>query len=225
MTALRLAVLASGRGSNLQALIDASAEPRFSATVAGVFSDRPDCGALAIARAHGIATRALPARDFATREAFDESLFSAIAGVQPDLIVCAGYMRLISAAAVRRQAGRMINLHPSLLPKFPGLHTHARALAAGETEHGASVHVVIPELDAGPVLAQARVPVLPGDDADTLAARVRAVEHPLLVATVGLIAQGRLQPDAAGPRYDGAALSRPLRLHEDALVAEEEDAR
>ncbi|MFN3902530.1 phosphoribosylglycinamide formyltransferase [Rehaibacterium terrae] len=206
----RIAVLASGRGSNLAALVAARAAGRLPVEFAGVFSDRAGAGALDIARAHGIPALALSPKEFADRAAFDESLFSRIAAVQPDLIVCAGYMRLISEAAVRRFAGRMINIHPSLLPKYPGLHTHARAIAAGEREHGASVHYVIPALDAGPVIAQATVPVLAGDTPETLARRVLEREHPLLVASVRLLAEGRVRQAGAAVELDSRPLPAPL---------------
>lgn len=216
---MRIAVLASGRGSNLQALIDARATGKLPAEIAGVFSDRPAAQALARARAAGIPARAMRPKDFASREAYDECFFNAVAGVQPDLIVCAGYMRLISEAAVLRFPGRMINIHPSLLPKYPGLHTHARAIQAGDAEHGASVHYVIPALDAGPVIAQAVVPVEPGDDPDSLAARVQGREHPLLVGCVRLIAAGRLRQDGERVVYDGQPLVAPLVLaHDEELV-------
>ncbi|MGY6519415.1 MAG: phosphoribosylglycinamide formyltransferase [Lysobacteraceae bacterium] len=210
---MRLAVLASGRGSNFQALFDA--RDRLGVGFAGVFSDRPGAAVLDRARAAGVPCRAIAPRDFPDRAAHDESLFSAIADVQPDLIVCAGYMRLIGAAQVRRFAGRMINIHPSLLPAFPGLDTHARALAAGVREHGTSVHYVIPALDAGPVIAQATVPVRPGDDAGSLAARVLEREHPLLVASVGLIAAGRVRQLDDRVAFDGLPLDAPLQLGPD----------
>ncbi|KFN45714.1 phosphoribosylglycinamide formyltransferase [Arenimonas metalli] len=208
----RIAVLASGRGSNLQALLDAIEGGSLPARVVGVFSDKPNCGAIALAREAGIATVALRPRDFADRDAHDEALFSAVAAVQPDLIVCAGYLRIISAASVRRFEGRMINIHPSLLPKYPGLDTHARALAAGDAEHGASVHVVVPELDAGPRLAQVRIPVLPGDDAAGLAARLLPREHALLAATCSLLATRRLDIGGGRVRFDGRDLAAPLQL-------------
>lgn len=210
---LRLAVLASGGGSNLQALIDAIAADRLHARIVGVFSDRADAGALARARQAGLPAHALRPRDWPDRAAHDTALFDAIAAVQPDLIVCAGYMRIIGAHAIARFAGRMLNIHPSLLPRHPGLHTHARAIAAGDAEHGASVHVVTPDLDAGPVLAQARVPVRPDDTPETLAARVLAREHPLLVATIAALADRRLHigPDGK-PRLDGVPLCAPLQL-------------
>lgn len=212
---LRLAVLASGRGSNLQALLDAIAAGRLDADVAGVFSDKPRAGALDRARAAGVPAFAASPHDHPTREAHDEALFSAVARVQPDLIVCAGYLRIIGAAALARFEGKMLNIHPSLLPKYPGLDTHARVLAAGDAEHGASLHVVIPALDAGPLLAQVRVPVCAGDDPAALAARLLPREHALLVAGVGAIAAGRLRLDRDTAWYDDRPLARPLRLGDD----------
>ena len=209
-TLLRIAVLASGRGSNLRALLQAKARANLGIDIVGVFSDRPDCQALAVAAEAGIATFAQRPADFSSRESYDESLFSRIEAVQPDLIVCAGYMRLISDAAVCRFKGRMINIHPSLLPKYPGLHTHARALAAGDAEHGASVHCVIPELDAGAVLAQARIAVLPGDVPESLANRLLEREHELLVQTVRAIADGELDISGNPPRWRGAPINTPL---------------
>lgn len=219
MPALRLAVLASGRGSNLRAILDAIAGDTLDAQVVGVFSDRAKAPALDHARALGIQATALAAKGFPTREAFDEAMFSLVDAVHPDLIVCAGYMRLMSAAAVNSRLGRMINIHPSLLPAFKGLHTHQQALDAGVPEHGASVHLVTAELDGGPVIAQARVPVLPGDDAERLAERVLAREHPLLLATLSALAGGRLHVDARGARYDGAPLTSPLQLADDNRLA------
>ncbi|HEY1135963.1 MAG TPA: phosphoribosylglycinamide formyltransferase [Xanthomonadaceae bacterium] len=208
----RIAVLASGAGTNLQALIDAVAAGDLNIEIAGVFSDKPKAFALDRARAAGIATTVVPPKRFATREAHDEAFFAAVDGAQADLIVCAGYMRIIAAAQIERRPNRMINLHPSLLPAFKGLHTHQQALDAGVAEHGASIHMVTADLDDGPVLAQARVPVLPGDDAEALGARVRNVEHPLLVETVRLLVEGRLQLTADGPRLNGAPLVVPLQL-------------
>ena len=154
---------------------------------------------------------ALSPRDFPTRAAFDQALFAAVDAVAPDLVVCAGYMRLIDAAAIAPRSGRVINIHPSLLPAFTGLHTHRRALAAGVAEHGASVHFVTPDLDGGPVVAQARVPVLPGDDEAALAARVLAREHRLLVATLGLFADGRVALREGRVHVDGRPAG-PLQL-------------
>ena len=212
---LHIAVLASGRGSNLGALLAACADRRIHGRIVGVFSDKPLSGAVAMANEAGVHAWAMKPNGFATRDAFDAAMFDALAGIQPDLIVCAGYMRIIGAAAIARFPNRMINIHPSLLPRHPGLHTHQRALDAGDTEHGASVHVVIPELDAGPVLAQARVPVLGDDTAETLAARVLIREHPLLLASVAAIAQGELRLDADAIRWQGMPLREPLRLGDD----------
>lgn len=212
---LRVVVLASGEGSNLQALMDAIAVGALQARIVAVCSDRPGCRALARAAAAGIPTWARAPREFASRAAFDESLFSAIADVQPGLIVCAGYLRLISPLAVADYAGRMINIHPSLLPAYPGLHTHARALAEGAAEHGASVHFVSAVLDGGALIAQVRVPVRADDDADTLAARVLVREHPLLVQSVRLIAEHRVQLRDATVWLDQWPLPHPLRLQAD----------
>lgn len=209
---LRIAVLASGRGSNLQAILDAVAWGRLDAEVIGVWSDRRQ--ALALERAHnaGIPAHAVRPRDHADRSSHDAALFGAIDAAQPDLIVCAGYMRLIGAEAVDARPGRMINIHPSLLPLFKGLDTHQQALDAGVAEHGASVHFVTADLDGGPVLAQARIPVLPGDDAARLAARVLEREHPLLIETLRWIAAGRLALADHRVELDGAPLSAPLQL-------------
>jgi phosphoribosylglycinamide formyltransferase 1 len=219
MAALRLAVLASGAGTNLQALIDAILSGELTAEIAGVFSDKSKCAALQRARDAGIPTTALSPKTFASRAAFDAAFFAAVDAVQPDLIVCAGYMRLISAAEVEARPGGMINLHPSLLPAFKGLHTHQKALDAGACEHGASVHVVTADLDGGPVIAQARVPVLPGDTAEALAARVREQEHPLLVETVRLLGEGRLRLDRRGVYLNDTALDAPLQLRANRRLA------
>lgn len=206
----RIAVLASGRGSNLQALLDAIAGGRLDADVVGVFSDRPTAPALQ--RVHPSLRWSRDARSHARRSDFDDALAAAVAGAQPDWIVCAGYMRILGDAFIERFAGRILNIHPSLLPLYRGLRTHARALEAGDREHGASVHFVVPELDAGAVVAQARVPVLPGDDAAALARRVLAVEHPLLVAVVQMAVAGRLSEQDATVLLDGHPLFTPLQL-------------
>ena len=215
----RLAVLASGRGSNLQAILDAIDDGRLHAQVAGVFGDKPAAFALERARAAGIPARALRPRDFAGRDEFDAALFAEVASVRPDVVVCAGYMRLLGAAALAPWAGRIINIHPSLLPDFKGLDTHARALAAGVPEHGASVHFVTADLDGGPVIAQARVPVLDGDDADALAARVLDTEHPLLVASLQLLCAGRIVLRDEVVELDGKPLAAPLQLASNRLPA------
>ncbi|MGV8959648.1 MAG: phosphoribosylglycinamide formyltransferase [Stenotrophomonas sp.] len=206
----RIAVLASGRGSNLQCLLDGIATATLPAQIVGVFSDRPDAAAL---------LKVAPARrwarspkEFADRAAFDSALADAVAASQPDWIVCAGYMRILGAAFVDRFNGKLVNIHPSLLPRHKGLHTHARALEAGDTEHGASVHFVVPELDAGTVIAQAHVPVQAGDSAETLAQRVLQVEHPLLLATVKLLVSGRISEQNGQIQFDGQPLFSPLHL-------------
>ena len=211
-------MLASGRGTNLQALLAAIEGGRLRASIVGVFSDRAVAPVLARAREAGLQAESIRPRDFANRIEFDAALFARVDAVQPDLIVCAGYMRLLSEREVDARRGRMINIHPSLLPAFKGLHTHEQALAAGAPVHGASVHYVTPELDGGPVIAQARVPVLPGDDADALAARVLVREHPLLVATVELIAAARVALRDDGVHVDGRRLAAPLQLSPDGTL-------
>ncbi|MFG3447226.1 MULTISPECIES: phosphoribosylglycinamide formyltransferase [unclassified Stenotrophomonas] len=206
----RIAVLASGRGSNLQAILDAIAAGTLDAEVVAVLSDKPDASAL-----HKVAPGQRWARspkEFADRAAFDAALGDALAAFAPDWVVCAGYMRILGEAFVQRFAGRLVNIHPSLLPLYKGLHTHARALEAGDAEAGASVHFVVPELDAGTVLAQARVPVLPGDSVEQLAQRVLAVEHPLLIASLQWLVAGRVAERDGQLVVDGHPLFSPMRL-------------
>ena len=206
----RLAVLASGRGSNLQAILDAIEAGQLSAEVVGVFSDRPDAPALQrVPAAQRWSAR--PAA-FARRADFDAALADAVAQARPDWIVCAGYMRILGAPFVARFAGTLINIHPSLLPRHKGLHTHAAALQAGDAEHGASVHFVVPALDAGTVLAQARVPVLSDDTPECLAARVLGVEHPLLIAALQLLTSGRAAEREGSIVVDGHPRFSPLTL-------------
>ena len=207
---IRLAVLASGRGSNLQAIVDAIAAGTLDATIVGVFSDKPAAAALARV-AEPLRWTRTP-KSCGGREAFDAVLAEAVAAAQPDWVVCAGYMRILGTAFVNRFPGRILNIHPSLLPRHKGLHTHQRVLDAGETEHGASVHFVVPELDAGAVIAQSRVPVLAGDDAEILAARVLATEHPLYLQVLRLAAAGRLAERDGRATLDGQPLFTPLRL-------------
>jgi phosphoribosylglycinamide formyltransferase-1 len=207
---IRLAILASGRGSNLQAILDAIASGALDAQIVGVFSDKP--AATALQRVPEALRWAHPPNTFATREAFDAALAEALAATQPDWVICAGYMRILSAAFVQHFAGKILNIHPSLLPKYKGLHTHQRALEAGDTQHGASVHFVNAELDGGAVIAQASVPVLPGDDAASLAARVLAIEHPLFLHVLQLAAAGRLAEQDGQPWLDGQRLFTPLPL-------------
>jgi phosphoribosylglycinamide formyltransferase-1 len=221
---MRIAVLASGRGSNLLAILDAISRGDLDAEVVGVFSDKPAALALTHARNVGVPTQALSPRDFPSRAVFDEHLFSLVDAVQPDLIVCAGYMRLISDTAVAARIGRMINIHPSLLPAFKGLHTHQQALDAHASVHGASVHFVTPELDGGPVIAQARVPVEVGDDVERLAARVLQREHPLLIATLRELAAGHITLRDGRVYFDGHALAAPLQLDDNNRLSQEMNA-
>ncbi|MGY0505310.1 phosphoribosylglycinamide formyltransferase [Luteimonas sp. e5] len=196
----RIAFLVSGRGSNLQAVLDAIAQGKLHAEVVGVFSDRPGCEAL-----QRVAPALRWSRDpgwHAERARFEAALGDAVAATAPDWVVCAGYMRILGDAFVHRFAGRLLNIHPSLLPKYRGLHTHRRALEAGDAEHGASVHWVIPELDAGTVIAQTRMPILPGDDEARLAARLLPLEHALLVQVLHDASLGRLRPPPGLPVPD-----------------------
>jgi phosphoribosylglycinamide formyltransferase 1 len=188
----RITILISGRGSNMAALIDAVLEGRIAGAVTHVISNRPDAAGLDFARRHGIATSVVDHRAFASREAFDAALAETIDSGEPDLIVLAGFMRILGRAFVERYQGRMLNIHPSLLPAYPGTDTHARALADGAARHGCTVHFVTAEVDGGPIAAQAEVSVLPGDDAETLAARVLEQEHRLLPEVVGWFCAGRI---------------------------------
>ena len=172
-----IVILISGGGSNMAAIVRAAQSEQWPARIAAVISNKEDAGGLAFAEANGIATAVVPSKEFASREEFDATLRSVIDMYEPDLVVLAGFMRILTAPFVEHYAGRMLNIHPSLLPHFPGLHTHRQALAAGHNRHGATVHIVTAELDHGPVLGQAEVEVLPGDTEDTLAARVLQQEH------------------------------------------------
>lgn len=207
---MRLAVLASGRGSNLQAVLDAIAASELDAEVVGVFSDRP--AAPALQRVVEPLRWSRKPKDYLDRDAFDAALAEAVAATQPDWVLCAGYMRILGDAFVRRFRGRLLNIHPSLLPKYRGLHTHARALEAGDVEHGASMHFVTPELDAGAVIAQAPVRVLAADTPDSLAARVLQVEHPLLLEVLRMAAAGRIAERSGQAMLDGQPVFTALRL-------------
>jgi phosphoribosylglycinamide formyltransferase-1 len=189
----RIVVLASGRGSNLQALLDTATAEGWAARVVAVISDRPGAGALAIAGAHGALALPVDRSAHASRAAFDAALAAAVDAQAPDLVVLAGFMHILDAGFVQRHAGRMLNVHPSLLPAFPGLHTHRRALAAGCKLAGATVHFVTPELDAGPIVIQAAVPVLADDTEATLAARVLAKEHVIYPRAVRWFVDGELR--------------------------------
>lgn len=172
-----IVILISGGGSNMAAIVRAAQSEQWPARIAAVISNKADAGGLAFAQQNGIPTVVVPSKDFASRDDFDAALRTAIDGFSPDLVVLAGFMRILTAPFVAHYAGRILNIHPSLLPHFPGLHTHRQALAARHDRHGATVHIVTAELDHGPVLGRAEVEVLPGDTEDTLAARVLQQEH------------------------------------------------
>jgi len=209
---LPVVVLISGSGSNLQTLIDGT-QADLPIRIDAVVSNEPSAFGLERAHRAGLETRVLSHRDYLSREEYDAALGDLIDGFEPGLVVLAGFMRILTPAFVARFRGRMLNIHPSLLPKFRGLHTHQRALEADETVHGASVHFVTEALDSGPVVLQAKVPVEPGDDPQRLAARVLCQEHRIYPQAVRWFAQGRLRLDAAGrPRLDGRVLTYPLQL-------------
>ncbi len=188
-------ILISGRGSNMEAIVRAQIP---GARIAAVISNRPDAGGLDFAARHGIAVRVVDHKAYPSREAFDAALAGEIDALSPDLVVLAGFMRVLTDAFVSRYAGRLLNIHPSLLPSFPGLHTHRRALEAGVRVHGTTVHFVTPTLDCGPVVIQAAVPVLTGDDEDSLAARVLVQEHRIYPQAVRWFVEDRLQLTATG---------------------------
>lgn len=215
---LRIAVLASGRGSNFAALLAARDRSELAADFVLVASDKPDAGALQLAQMAGVPTCVLEPHGYAERRDYDLALFERIAASAPDLLVLAGFMRIIDGDALKPWAGRMINIHPSLLPKYRGLHTHRRAIKAGDAEHGASVHFVTAELDGGPVIAQTMLPIEAGDDEHSLAARLLPLEHQLLPAVVALIAEDRLALGEHGVTLDGEPLRKPLRMQGEKLV-------
>ena len=188
-----IVVLISGSGSNLQAIIDACEQKRIPGTIRAVFSNKADAFGLERAREAGIPQHALAASQFASREAFDRELMHEIDAYAPDVVVLAGYMRILSAEFVQHYQGKLLNIHPSLLPKYPGLNTHRQALDTGDTEHGTSVHFVTEELDGGPVILQAKVPVFAGDDEAEITSRVQAQEHAIYPLVVSWFLNGRLK--------------------------------
>ncbi|MBF8675473.1 phosphoribosylglycinamide formyltransferase [Pseudomonas fulva] len=200
-------VLLSGSGSNLQALIDSSAIPDSAVRIGAVISNRADAYGLQRAAAAGIETAVLDHTQFEGREAFDAALVACIDRFAPDLVVLAGFMRILSGDFVRHYQGRLLNIHPSLLPRYKGLHTHRRALEAGDAEHGCSVHFVTEELDGGPLVVQAVVPVAPDDTVQSLAQRVHAQEHVIYPMAVHWFANGRLRLGEQGALLDGQPLS------------------
>lgn len=202
----RIVVLVSGNGSNLQAILDACQQGRIDGSIAAVFSNKPGAFALERARAADVDAHVLEAAPFASRCAFDRQLMQEIDAYAPDLVVLAGYMRILSAEFVDRYAGRMLNIHPSLLPKYPGLHTHRQAIKNGDEEHGTSVHFVTEQLDGGPVILQAKVPVFSDDTEEDVAARVQHQEHAIYPLVVSWFVAGRLA------MRDGAAWLDDRRL-------------
>lgn len=201
-----IVVLISGNGSNLQAIIDACKQKQINGTLRAVFSNKADAFGLERAREAGIPAHALEASQFSGREAFDRELMQEIDAYAPDVVVLAGYMRILSPAFVAHYSGRLLNIHPSLLPKYPGLHTHRQVLENGDEEHGTSVHFVTDELDGGPVILQAKVPVFDGDEEDDITARVQAQEHAIYPLVVSWFVEGRLAMRNNAAWLDGAEL-------------------
>ncbi len=215
MRPLRVAVLASGRGSNFEAI----AKANLPIELVGVFSDKPASRVLELARAHGIAAVALDAKKYTDRKIFDREFFARVTEAKPDLLVLAGFMRIVDNEVIAAWHGRAINIHPSLLPKYAGLHTHQRAIDAGDRAHGASVHFVTAELDGGPVIAQVELDVREEDSAESLAKRLLPLEHRLLVAAVDAIARGRVALNEGRVSFHGALLHRPLQLDSEYRLA------
>jgi len=197
-----IVILISGRGSNMEAVVRAAQAEQWPARIAAVISNKADAKGLEFAAGHGIATAVVPNKDYATREAFDAALQEVIDSFQPDLVVLAGFMRILTPGFVAHYAGRMLNIHPSLLPLFPGLHTHEAALASGLAQHGATVHFVTAELDHGPMVDQVAVPILPGDTAATLSARVLEQEHILYPRAIRWFIEDRLTVEDGKVRVD-----------------------
>ena len=202
----KLVVLISGNGSNLQSILDACESGRINGSVAAVFSNKASAYGLTRAQQASVPAHALSAQDFADRDAFDRQLMQQIDAYAPDLVVLAGYMRILSPAFVAHYHDRLLNIHPSLLPKYPGLHTHRQALANGDAEHGTSVHFVTDELDGGPIILQARVPVFADDDEAEISARVQHQEHAIYPLVISWFVEGRLQMRAGRAWLDGEPL-------------------
>jgi phosphoribosylglycinamide formyltransferase-1 len=208
---LPIVVLISGGGTNLQSIIDAVQNGAIPVEIRAVISNRPDAYGLERAAKAGIPGEVLDHRDYPDRDAYDRALTELIDRYSPALVVLAGFMRILSDGFVRHYEGRMVNIHPSLLPKYRGLHTHRRCLEAGDAEHGATVHFVTPELDAGPVIIQARVPVEPGDTPESLATRVLNEEHRIYPMAIGWFAEGRLELVEGVARLDGNPIDPACR--------------
>lgn len=208
----RCVVLISGRGSNLSAILKAAQSPEYPALVAGVVANKADAPGLQLARDAGIPVSVVLNTDYADRVSYDQALQQAVDAYAPDLVILAGFMRILTPGFVAHYADKMINIHPSLLPSFTGLHTHQRALDAGVRLHGCTVHFVTAELDHGPIIAQAAVNVLDGDDARSLAARVLAVEHQLYPQVIRWFAEGRLRIQGQRVHIDGLAVVADLLI-------------
>ena len=206
-----IVVLISGRGSNMRTLIERSRDSSAAYAVRRVISDQSNAGGLLLAHQLGIDAQALPAAQHADRATYESTLAHSIAECAPALVVLAGFMRILSAEFVQRFAGKILNIHPSLLPKYPGLHTHRRVLAAREHEHGVTVHFVTEELDGGPPVIQARVPIVPSDDEVSLAARVQAKEHLIYPLAVQWFCDGRLKCEGRRVWLDGQSLREPVQ--------------
>lgn len=204
----RAVVLISGSGTNLQAFLDAVTVAECDYSIEAVISNKADAYGLTRAKSAGVATEVLSHRDFSDRESFDQAMIEVIDAYEPDLVILAGFMRILTPGFVRHYSGRMLNIHPSLLPKYQGLHTHQRALDAGDSEHGATVHFVTEELDGGPPVLQAAVPIEAGDDAGTLSQRVQVQEHIIYPMAATWFAQGRLKMAGDRAELDGELLPR-----------------
>lgn len=215
-SAINIVVLISGNGSNLQAIIEYLAQADSPARIVRVISNRPNAYGLERAQAAGIQTEVIDHQAYTDRTDFDRALADRLQALNPAIIVLAGFMRILSAALVERFRGRLINIHPSLLPAYRGRDTHARVLAAGDQKHGCSVHYVTPDLDAGPVIAQAVLTVQQGEDAAQLADRVQALEHQLYPEVIGWIAAGRVALQGDQVLLDGVAPSSPVCLQQEA---------
>lgn len=216
---LRLAVLISGQGSNMAAIAQACARHTINAEIVQVIADRAATG-IAVAQGLGLNVQLLAAASFPDRDHFESALVDALDASGAELVVLAGFMRILSVPFVHRYAGRLLNIHPSLLPKYKGLHTHRRVLQAGDSEHGASVHFVSAQLDGGALLCQSTVPVLANDTEQSLSARVQAQEHRIYPMAIGLIAAGRLKLAGGTIELDGGVLARPLVMQHDETSAQ-----
>ena len=199
----RVAILISGRGSNMAALVAAAIDPAFPAEIVGVISNRTDARGLEIAETHSIPTRVVPSREYDGRAAHDAAIHEALTELKAEIVCLAGYMRLLTPEFVQKWKGRMINIHPALLPSFRGLDTHARALANGVRVHGCTVHFVTPEMDEGPIIAQAAVPVLSNDTEETLGARVLKVEHRLYPLALRYLVEGKVRMSGGAAVFSG----------------------